>query len=133
MLGERPKGDLGPRYTITYVIPRPNGEVARVTQDLYPHAKLKPVPYLVPGDTLTYTAPGQQLFGTDKTRGGWYIATSYLKGNLVDAGLPESPPTDGGSSELPWAVIGGLAGAGIVLALAVLLIRRHGQRRTVTA
>ncbi len=133
MLRKRPKGDLGPRYTITYFIPGSNGEVTRVAQDLYPFAELRPAPYIVPGDTLTYTAPGQPLFGSEKTRGGWYIATSYLKANLVAAGLPENPPTGGGDSGRPWAVIGGLAGAGIVLAVAVLLIRRRGQTRTVTA
>ena len=132
LLGKRPKGELGPRYTITYVIPGPNDQVARVTQVLYPHAKLTPVPYIVPGDTLTYTAPGQPLFGSDETRGGWYIATSHLKLNLVAAGVSETPPADGGGSELPWVLIGGLAGIGIVLALAVRRLR-HGQSRTVAA
>jgi hypothetical protein len=132
LLDERPKGELGPRYTITYFIAGPNDRVARVTQDLYPHAKLTQVPYIVPGDTLTYTAPGQSMFGSDETRGGWYIATSHLKENLVAAGVSENPPADGGGSELPWVLIGGLAGVGIVLTLAVRRLR-HGQSRTVTA
>jgi hypothetical protein len=35
--------------------------------------------------------------------------------------------------EPPWTVLGTLTALGLVLALAALLTRRHGQRRTVTA
>lgn len=133
MLRDRPKGDLGPSYTITFVMPGPNGKVARLAQDLYPYAKLSPVPYIAPGQTVTYTAAGQRFFSGEKTRGGWYVATTYLEDNLVAAGLPENPPTGGGGSKLPWTVIGALVAFGLGLVLAALLIRRHGQRRTVTA
>jgi hypothetical protein len=133
MLRDRPRGHLGPGYTITFTMPGPNGKVARLTQDLYPYAKLSPVPYIVPGQTVTYTKAGQPFFGSEKTRGGWYVATTYLEDNLVAAGLPENPPTGGGGSELPWTVIGALVAFGLGLVLAALLIRRHSQRRTVTA
>jgi hypothetical protein len=133
MLRTRPSGDLGQPYAITYLLRGPNGEVARLTQDLYPYAKLRPAPTIAPGQTVTYMAPGQPVFGTERTRGGWYVATSYLKDNLVAAGLPASAPTDGGGPEPPWTVLGTLTALGLVLALAALLTRRHGQRRTVTA
>jgi hypothetical protein len=130
MLRARPKGDLGPRYTITYLVPGPKGQVARLLQDLYPYAKLRPAPTIAPGQTVTYTASGQ-LVGGEKTRGGWYVATSYLKDNLIAAGVPESPSAGGGDSEPTSALIGALTGLGVVLAAAAFLMRRHGQRRTV--
>jgi hypothetical protein len=133
MLRTRPTGEFGPRYTITYVMPGPNGESARIRQDVYPYAKLSPVAYPVPGQTVTYMEPGQPFFATEKTHGGWYVATSSLKDSLVGIGLPESPPTGGGGSGFPWTVIGAFVAFGLVLAVAALLIRRHGQRRTVTA
>jgi hypothetical protein len=143
MLRTRPRVDLGPRYTVTYVIPGLHGEVARVIQDLYPYAKLRPAPSIAPGQTVTYTAPEQHTFGTEKTRGGWYIATPYLRDNLVAAGLPASAPAAGGGSEVlgtlfgTLAVLGTLFGTlaalGLVLTLAALLTRRRGQRRAVIA
>ena len=89
MLADRPKGDLGPRYTISYRLPGPSGEDATIRQDAYPYAK---------GGPVTYTAPGQRFFGTESTRGGWYRASSKLKTTLVRAGLPASPPSSGESS-----------------------------------
>jgi hypothetical protein len=88
MLADRPKGDLGPRYTISYRLPGPNGEDATIRQDAYPYAQ---------GGPVTYTAPGQRFFGTESTRGGWYRASSELKTTLVRAGLPASPPSSGES------------------------------------
>ena len=133
MLRTQPRGDLGPRYTVTYVMRGPNGEVARLTQDLYPYAKLRPAPSIAPGQTVTYAAPDQRTFGTEKTRGGWYIATPYLRDNLVAAGLPATPPRAGGGSEVPWTLLGTLTALGLVLTLVALLIGRQNQRRTVTA
>jgi hypothetical protein len=133
MLRTRPRVDLGPRYTVTYVIPGLHGEVARVIQDLYPYAKLRPAPSIAPGQTVTYTAPEQHTFGTEKTRGGWYIATPYLRDNLVAAGLPASAPAAGGGSEVLGTLFGTLAALGLVLTLAALLTRRRGQRRAVIA
>lgn len=79
MLAGRPSGDLGPRYTITYRLPGPNGEEDSIRQDLYPYAS---------GGPLTYTRPGQPFFDTRTTRGGWYRGTTALKQALVKAGLP---------------------------------------------
>ena len=38
-LGSGPKGTLGPRYTVVYVVPGPNNILSRVTQFVYPYAK----------------------------------------------------------------------------------------------
>jgi hypothetical protein len=121
MLAGRPKGDLGPRYTITYRLPGPNGEESSIRQDLYPYAA---------GGPLTYTRPGQRFFDTRTTRGGWYRGTAALKQTLVEAGLPAQeggrvtrtsdpvPADDGGSgiTDLWPAVV-----AILLLALAPLL------------
>jgi hypothetical protein len=118
MLDQRPKSDLGPRYTITYVMPGPSSEADELRQDVYPYAKPSPV---------TYVEPGQPFFGTEKARGGWFVATADLKNRLVSAGLPESPPT-GGGSELPWTAIGLLATITVVLVLAAAATMRLRRR-----
>ncbi len=121
MLDERPAGDLGPKYTITYVMPGPGGDVDRLVQDVYPYAQPEPV---------TYTAPGQPFFGTEKTRGGWFVATLQLKDQLVEAGLTRNAPPADRRSEFPWSVVGPLAAALVLAAfggVAVLLIRRRPQ------
>jgi hypothetical protein len=110
MLPERPTGDLGPRYTITWVMPGPYGETDRIRQDLYPFASQ---------GLVTYVQPGQPFFETDGTHGGWYVASSFPKDDLVTVGLPETPPPGGGGSEFPWTVIGVLGACAVVLVLAV--------------
>lgn len=87
MLAQRPKGDLGPKYTITYDVPGPYGEAFTIHQDVYPYAKPSPV---------TYTRPGQKIFDME-TRGGWFQAAPELKATLVAAGLPSTPPSTGSS------------------------------------
>jgi hypothetical protein len=119
MLEARPTGDLGPRYTIDYVMPGPNAEADHIRQDLYPYANPSPV---------TYTEPGQAYFGTEKTRGGWYVATASLKDDLVATGLPETAPIEGGDPGFPWTVVGGLvavAAIALLAGVAALLIRRR--------
>ena len=81
MLSTRPKGTLGPRYRITYVMPGPNGQVSKLRQALYPYATPRPVSYM---------KPGQAFFGTEKTVGGWFIAKPKLKRQLVALGLPRT-------------------------------------------
>jgi hypothetical protein len=133
MVAQRPAGDLGPRYVITYLMPGPNGEHVELVQHLYPYAKPHPV---------TYMRPGQELWATERTRGGWYVAWySGLKERLVEAGLPATPPAADDETSLP--VVGTVAAvaavAGLVLLLAVALRRRRprarlgSQTRTVTA
>lgn len=125
MLAERPAGTLGPKYTIAYVMPGPNNELDQLVQDIYPYAEPNPV---------SYTEPGQQFWSTEQTRGGWFVATPFVKDELVALGLPESPPpVDPEATEFPWALVGVLALAGAALglaALAVLLIRRRPRPAT---
>jgi hypothetical protein len=83
MRAHRPRGTLGPRYRITYVMPGPNGSAGRIRQDLYPYAKPTPV---------TYMAPGQRFWATRETRGGWFAAPRVLRKQLVAAGLPARAP-----------------------------------------
>ena len=89
MLNARPKGDLGPKYTITYTVPGPNNETWKIEQDVYPYAKSGPVTYMKPGQTVFQITGG--------TRGGWFQADSRLKKTLVSAGLPARPKA--GSSD----------------------------------
>jgi hypothetical protein len=127
MLSKRPAGELGPRYTITYTMPGPNGVRDTLVQDLYPYADPSPV---------TYTEPGQRYFGTEQTVGGWYVASTTLKDELVAAGLPASAPSTGGSA-LPWPSIGVISVAVLTLLAAlgaVFLARRRwsGGRHATT-
>ena len=82
-LEAQPKGVLGPRYKVVYVVPGPNGIQSRVVQLLYPYAK--PVP-------LTYMRPGQRFWSTDRAHGGWYRSSIALRRVLVRAGLPAATP-----------------------------------------
>jgi hypothetical protein len=82
-LRAQPKGTLGPRYKVVYVVPGPNGIQSRVVQLLYPYAK--PVP-------LTYMKPGLPFWSTERTHGGWYRASVSLKRVLIRAGLPAATP-----------------------------------------
>jgi hypothetical protein len=121
MLDERPAGVLGPKYTVTYVMPGPNNEEDRLVQDLYPYAEPSPV---------AYVAPGQRFWTTERTHGGWFLATSSLKDRLVLAGLPRNTPSTDTHSGPPWRVVGPLMALVGVAALAVvgaLLIRRRPQ------
>jgi hypothetical protein len=79
MLPGRPKGDLGPKYTIDYNVPGGEGTNFSISQDLYPYA----TPYAV-----TYTKPGQEIFDMT-TRGGWWTDAS-LRNQLVALGLPQT-------------------------------------------
>ncbi len=124
MLDERPAGELGPKYTITYVMPGPNGEVDQLVQDVYPYAHPDPV---------TYTAPGQPFFGSEKTRGGWFVATSVLKDQLVAAGLPQNrAPAAEDDDRSPWALAAGLVLLAVALC-ACVFGARVVRRRPATA
>jgi hypothetical protein len=92
----QPEGTLGPRYTVTYVAPGPDGKLSRLSGELYPYAKPRP---------LTYMEPGQRFFETFRTHGGWFIAGPGLTRALVDLGFPNHPPGNGGDTGLrPWVI-----------------------------
>ena len=107
MLDERPSGALGPKYTISYLMPGPNEEDVLV-QELYPYAG--------PG-SVTYVEPNQPFWTTEQTRGGWYVASSTLGSLLVAAGLPQNAPSDEPPSDSPWTVVGPVLVLAIVAAL----------------
>jgi hypothetical protein len=104
MLDSAPDGTLGPKYTIRYTVPGPSGTEDTIVQDVYPYAEPSPV---------TYTAPGQTFFGSEKTRGGWFVSTIGLRNILVHAGLPTESPAvgdTGGSGRTLWPwIVGALA------------------------
>jgi hypothetical protein len=76
----RPKGDLGPRYTIEYNVPGGEGDSWTLKQDLYPYAQ---------PSAVTYMKPGQEIFDMT-TIGGWW-SNATLKDQLVALGLPKTP------------------------------------------
>jgi hypothetical protein len=126
MLRSRPKGDLGPKYTITYTVPTGTGVADKIRQDLYPYAARGPV---------TYMKPGQKVFGT-KSPGGWFQAERQLKDILVSAGLPATAParatpteTSSTGNSFPAGLVALVAG-GLALALAtVLVLSRRARAR----
>jgi hypothetical protein len=118
MLAARPKGDLGPKYTVTYTVPGPNNDTFTISQDVYPYASPGPV---------TYLAPGQPIFDM-QTRGGWFQAGPDLKATLVAAGLPESAA--GSSSDgtsFPTTTVSLLAFALLLVGATALLLRRRAR------
>jgi hypothetical protein len=99
MLASAPAGTLGPKYRVRLTVPGPDGQDDTIFQDVYPYAEPSPV---------TYTAPGQSFFGSERTRGGWFVGTVGLRHILVHAGLPADSPVagtggrDGDRTVWPW-------------------------------
>jgi MYXO-CTERM domain-containing protein len=120
MQDTRPKGELGPKYVVTYVMPGPNNEEDVLLQDVYPYGQ---------PEAVTYMEPGQLFWTTRETRGGWFVGGLGLTNTLVDAGLPASPPaTVGDEPSFPWTVVGPVAAGAMLLglgALGVFLVRRR--------
>lgn len=140
--GERPAGDLGPRYTITYAIPDDHTTFP-VVQDLYPYA---------PSGPVTYAHPGQRLWAGQRVAGGWFYGPATLLPMLVSLGLPARPPAGAAApvavssdaaaqgshgsapAAAPSAGSGWLAGAGslggmLLLVVAALALRSARRRR----
>lgn len=118
MQKDRPQGDLGPKYTITWTVPMSASKADRVKQDVYPYAT----------PPVTYMAPGQKIFGDMKTHGGWFRSEEGLKETLVSAGLPNTPPgTSTSDSSLVSTGLLSLFGAALVLAAATLVMRRRAR------
>ena len=78
MLDARPAGELGPKLTITWQL-RPAPGADALNQDIYPYAD---------GGPLTYMAPGQRFYTTERTRGGWYRSSPALLTTLQQLGVP---------------------------------------------
>jgi hypothetical protein len=118
LLAERPKADLGQKYTVTYTVPGPNNDTFTIRQDIYPYADTGPVAYM---------APGQPIFDM-QTRGGWFQAGPELKATVVAAGLPESPA--GGASDdtsFPTTTVSLLVFAVLLVGATALLLRRRAR------
>ncbi len=113
MLPGRPTGTLGPRYSIVYRVPGPNGESFQLIQDLYPYAVDGPV---------TFMPAGQAIFGM-RTLGGWYQGSSDAKGRLLVVGLPRKAPGSRALSGGAWAGIG--LGGLLALAAGAFGVRRR--------
>jgi hypothetical protein len=117
MLRNRPKGDLGPRFSIAWVLPTPTGK-SILHQDAYPYAKPYP---------LTYMKPGQTFYNGMTTNGGWFVSGPELKQALVTYGLPRQAPS-GGSALSTGALAGIATAAAAALALALLAAARSRRR-----
>ena len=110
----RPPGTLGLRYSITYVVPGPNGGHSTLRQDFYPYARPAP---------LTYMKAGQTFWAGARTHGGWFVAARSLPRKL---GLSTRPPTAGGTHLLRWLGLG--AGVFVLVAALGLLVARLRPR-----
>jgi hypothetical protein len=123
MRESRPKGDLGPKYEVTYTVPGPNNETFKIVQDVYPYAN-PPVSYMKPGQKIWEVAGG--------TRGGWYVSTRALRERLIEAGLPRTPPAGGSTADDAAAVSTGTllaiaASMGLLLVGSAVLLRRRAR------
>jgi len=115
------RGDLGPKYTITYTVPGPEGETFVLHQDVYPYATPSPI---------TYMEPGQKVYRIE-TRGGWFVAGPRFKDTLVSAGLPRIAPSGSSSGDGSFSstgLLGALAGTALLLAAAAAIVLRRRAR-----
>jgi hypothetical protein len=127
MQDSRPKGNLGPKYEVTYTVPGPNNETFTIKQDVYPYAN----------PPVSYTEPGQKIWEVPGgTRGGWYVSTPALKERLIEAGLPRTPPTASSADDAGTVSTGTLlliAAATALLLLATALVLRRRTRPAAAA
>lgn len=114
---QRPDGELGPELTLTWTVPSSETDSDIVVQRLYPYAD---------AGAVTYTDSGQSFGGP--TSGGWYVGGEPLTAALVEAGVPQQPP-----SQRP-AIAPVLAGITIVCAMSLVLMlaRRAARHRRET-
>jgi hypothetical protein len=116
-LAAAPTDDLGPRLVITWMLMGPNGDVP-IEQEVYPYAASGPV---------TYVAPGQPMWESARTLGGWATAPQGLVMRLEALGVSRSAAVAGGGGT-EWAPIGASVMAMAALGIGVtLLSRRRGE------
>jgi hypothetical protein len=115
MLPARPRGDLGPRYTIRYGVPNGTNQSSSLRQHLYPYAV---------GGAVSYMPKGQGIFD-QATTGGWFRAPASFRHTLISMGLPRNAPTvSRGGPRAAWM----LAPLAALLLAAMPLVTR--RRRT---
>jgi hypothetical protein len=120
LAGSRPEGELGPRYTLSFSMPGPDGDADIVRQHVYPYAD---------GGAVTFTPAGQPFFGTERSQGGWHRGGDELRNLLVSGGLPRTPEgIDAGSPATgialgPIWLLAAIAVAGLG---AAAVMRRQG-------
>jgi hypothetical protein len=133
MLATAPDEVLGPKLSITWRIPDGDPTPGTVRQDLYPYAE---------GGPLTYTAPGQQFLGSERTRGGWFRTPAALRSRWAGFGLPAGTaleaaarPTaalstrpSGSGGRRSWPLIAVIAAA-VVCGVALTTFRVPSRRR----
>lgn len=117
MLDARPKGNLGPEFTLTFGVPG-GGSVETIVQTIYPYA---------PGGPVSHTAPDQDMFGM-KSRGGWFQGSPGLKAALVEAGLPASTSTSSSDgSSFPTKTVSVLVFAMLLVGATAVILRRRAR------
>jgi hypothetical protein len=117
-----PAGDLGPKLTIRWNVPGPDGDVSVIVQDLYPYAEDGPV---------VYTEPDQVFFVVEHTEGGWFRAPDRLLTTLQSMGLPSAEALRSPSApdrDTPWATIGASLGLMLVLSTGAALLSRRREK-----
>jgi hypothetical protein len=133
MLAAAPDVFLGPKLSITWRIPDGDPTPGTVRQDLYLYAE---------GGPLTYTAPGQQFLGSERTRGGWFRTPAALRSRWAVFGLPtgsaleaaarptaaSSTGPSGSGSRQSWPLFAVIAAA-VVCGVALATLRLTSRRR----
>jgi hypothetical protein len=119
-----PTKSLGPKYSVEYTVPGPDGGSQTIRQDLYPYATPAGV---------TYMRAGQPIFDFE-THGGWFT-DSRLKEILVAKGLPKTAAaaTSKDSSSAGFFTTGKIGVFLLVLfgiGAAAVLLRPHLRRHS---
>jgi hypothetical protein len=134
VLKAAPTDRLGPRYTVTWTFPDPDGGRDRqVRQHVYPYAA---------GGPVSFTPAGQAVLDTTST-GGWYQGFDGLRAQLIDLGLPNRQPLPPAATATPtpasphpaqpastspppvWPRIAAVVAAFLTLAAGAALTLRH--------
>jgi hypothetical protein len=116
-LDAAPAADLGPRFTITWLLMGPNGDVP-IVQDVYPYAV---------GGPVTHIEPGQPMWEDARTLGGWATVSERFVTRLEALGVsrPAPPVPSGGTARAP---IGASVAAMVLLGIGLALVaRRRGE------
>jgi hypothetical protein len=130
VLRAAPTDRLGPRYTITWTVPDPEGGAdRRLRQHLYPYAA---------GGPVTFMPAGQAVLETTTTA-GWFQGADGLRQQLISIGLPNrraltpaararppAAPRPAPAAPAAWPRVAAvLAGLLLLAAAAAVPLRRH--------